>query len=215
METTVGRAYGGKTADERDAERRMRLLDTALDLIGRQGYAATTIPRLCTEAKVSTRHFYDIYSSKEDVFVALYDQITADSYGRVMASLEETQGRTLAERIPKALTQYIHPMITDIRVARIAFVEIMGASARIEQLRLDYRETLIALVTAEGEAAVERGEVAARDWRFASLCIVGAVTATAYDWVVHPHRISREAFESRIADLATGILTLPLAPSTF
>lgn len=206
MSMTVGRAYAGKSADERDAERRRRLLDVALEHIGRQGYAATTIPRLCAAAKVSTRHFYEVYSTKEDVFVDLYDEITADSYRRVAASLEETSGLTIHERVPAAVLAYVHPMLGDARVARIAFVEIVGASQRIEKLRLDYRETLIALVAQEGAAAVERGEVVDRDWRFAALALVGAVTATAYDWIVRRDRSPRDAFEAQLADFAVATL---------
>lgn len=209
MTVTTGRAYAGKTADERYSDRRQRLLDAGLEIIGRQGYPAMTIPRLCATAKVSTRHFYEMYSTKEDVFVDLYDELTADAYGRVMASLESTKGQTLRERLPAAVIAYVHPMISDIRIARISFVEIMGASPRIEKLRLDYRETLIALVTAEGEAAVKRGEVASRDWRFASLALVGGVTATAYDWVVQRKRPSRGTFESLLAELALSVLTMP------
>lgn len=206
-EVAERRSYGGMTAGERDAQRRQRLLATATEIIGTGGYFETTIPRVCAEAKVSTRHFYELYATKEDLFVDLYDHITADSYARVAASLEASTGALLSERVPAALLAYLDPMLKDARIARIAFVEIMGASARIETLRLNYRETLIDVVTTEGVAAVKRGEVADRDWRFAALALVGAVTAIVYDWALRGRRPSRRHLEAQLARLAVTLLT--------
>jgi AcrR family transcriptional regulator len=204
---TTGRSYAGQSADERDAQRRARLLEAAREIIGTAGYAATTIPGVCSAAKVSTRHFYRLYSTKEDLFVDLYDQVTAESYVPVVESLKQTDGRELRARVPAAMLAYLQPMLHDARVARIAFVEIMGASPRIEKLRLDYRETLIALIAREGSEAVARGEIDDRDWRFAALALVGAVTALVYDWMLRTERPSVGELESAIADLALTLLT--------
>jgi AcrR family transcriptional regulator len=204
---TTGRSYAGQSADERDAQRRARLLEAAREIIGTLGYAATTIPGVCAAAKVSTRHFYRLYSTKEDLFVDLYDQVTAESYVPVVASLEQTAGRDIRERVPTAMLAYLAPMLNDARVARIAFVEIMGASPRIEKLRLDYRETLIALVEREGNEAVARGEIAERDWRFAALALVGAATAIVYDWMLRTERPSVDEIESALAALALDLIT--------
>ena len=49
-ESATARRYGGKTAPQRRAERRERLMDSGLELFGTQGFAATTI-----EASVRSR----------------------------------------------------------------------------------------------------------------------------------------------------------------
>lgn len=202
-----GRSYGGLTREQRDAQRRQRLLSAATEIIGTKGYAAATIPGVCAASKVSTRHFYEIYPGKEDLFVDLYDRITAQSYERVAESLKATDGESISRRVQAAVLAYLDPMLKDTRVARIAFVEIMGASPRIEKLRLDYRETLIEVVRGECTAPVRRGEIADRDWRFAALALVGAVTAIVYDWALHQPRSSREALEDQLAALALLLLT--------
>jgi AcrR family transcriptional regulator len=186
---------------------RQRLLGAAREIIGTKGYAATTIPGVCAASKVSTRHFYEMYTGKEDLFVDLYDRITADSYERVAESLKETDGEAITRRVQAAVLAYLDPMLKDTRVARIAFVEIVGASPRIEKLRLDYRETLVEVVRSECTAAVDRGEIVDRDWRFAAMALVGAVTAIVYDWALHRPRSSREALEAQLAELALVLLT--------
>jgi AcrR family transcriptional regulator len=202
-----GRPYAGRSADERDAQRRQRLLSAAVEIIGTHGYAATTIPGVCAAAKVSTRHFYRLYATKEDLFVDVYDRLTGESYARVTASLLETAGLPVRTRVPAALLAYLAPMLADARVARIAFVEVMGASARIERVRLAYRETLIELVESEVRTAVVHGEIADRDWRFATLALVGAATAIAYDWMLRTGGDGVERIEAALAELAVALLT--------
>lgn len=203
---TTGRSYAGRSADERDAVRRQRLLGAALELIGTRGYAATTVERLCTTANVSTRHFYLLYANKEAAFIDLYDELTAASYRNVATSLEATEGASMKERISQAMLAYFDPMLSDLRVARISFVEIIGASPRIEELRLQYRETLVDLVRAESADAVARGEVRDRDFRFATLALAGAATAVAHDWMLRRDRPPVLELERKLMDLATTLL---------
>jgi AcrR family transcriptional regulator len=201
-----GRSYSGRSPDERDAVRRARVLAAALELIGTRGYVATTIERLCTTANVSTRHFYLLYANKEAAFIDLYDELTATSYRNVAASLEATSGKPLKERIAQAVLAYFDPMLADLRVARISFVEIIGASPRIEELRLRYRERLVDLVRAETAGPVARGEVRDRDFRFATLALAGAATAVAHDWMLKPDRAPVQQLERQLMELATDLI---------
>lgn len=200
------RTYSGLSAQERDAERRARLLEAGRELIGTQGYASVSVEKLCAASKVSSRHFYQLYENKGEAFLDLYDSITAQSFAFATASLAETEGEPMISRVPRAFLAYIGPMVADIRVARIAFVEIMGASPEIEQRRLSYRESLVQLVIAEGTAAVKRGEIAERDFRFATLALSGAANAIVYDWALREDREDAGVLESRLTDLAVTLL---------
>ncbi|HSV37473.1 MAG TPA: TetR/AcrR family transcriptional regulator [Nocardioidaceae bacterium] len=206
MSESQGRPYAGQSADERDAQRRARLLAATRELIGTKGYAATKIDRICALANVSTRHFYRQYDGKESAFIDLYDQLTSESYERVLESLQHTEGRPLAERVTAGFSAYLQPMFDDVRTARIAFVEVIGVSPRIEQLRLEYREVLISVIEAEGTAAVTRGEVADRDFRFASLALIGAANVIVHDWAIKADRLSAKAVQQKLVALAVDLL---------
>ncbi|MEU0458901.1 helix-turn-helix domain-containing protein, partial [Streptomyces sp. NPDC006129] len=68
--------YGGKTAEERQAERRRRFLDAALHLFGdTPGFRATTVAALSEAAGLSTRQFYEEFRTLEDVLAALHLQV--------------------------------------------------------------------------------------------------------------------------------------------
>ena len=72
------RAYRGIAPEQRALERKQRLLAAGLALFARQGYARTPIEQLCTEAKVTARHFYALFSSREALLTELYDRIISD-----------------------------------------------------------------------------------------------------------------------------------------
>jgi hypothetical protein len=97
-------------------------------------------------------------------------------------------------------------MVEDIRAARIAFVEIIGASPVVEERRLSFREMLVDLVTTEGSAAVARGEIADRDFRFATLALTGAANAIVYDWTLREDREDTAALEAQLTELALDLL---------
>lgn len=200
------RHYAGQSAGERAAERRARLLAATQELIGTAGYPPTTVEQICSTAGVSTRHFYQQYTGKEAAFVDLYDHLTNRSFHYALTSLQETAGQPLRRRAPAALLAYLRPMLDDLRFARIAFVEVMGVSQRVEEKRLEYREALIALIETEGRAAVAAGEIAGRDFRFAALALVGAANAIVYDWTARAGRQSVERFEEQLTALAVGLL---------
>lgn len=202
-----GRIYSGLSAAERDAERRHRLLAAGLELIGTRGLAGTSVERLCSTAKVSTRHFYQLYENKEAAFLDLYGTITARSLRAASTSLAESAGEPMASRVSAALQAYLWPMVVDRRVARIAFVEIMAVSPQVEESRLRFRESLVTLIVSEGTAAVERNEVTERDFRIAALALAGSANAIVYDWALRPD--SRPVVEvmSAMTDLAITLLT--------
>ena len=67
----TGRRYSGLHAEERVATRRTAILAAALEVFGRQGYAATTVKQICTEAELTERYFYESFTDKEAMLMAL------------------------------------------------------------------------------------------------------------------------------------------------
>ncbi|MFL6108769.1 MAG: TetR/AcrR family transcriptional regulator [Marmoricola sp.] len=200
------RTYSGLSASERDAERRSRLLAAGHELIGTQGYAAVSVEKLCSAAKVSSKHFYQLYENKQALFLDVYDTLTAGSFDAVVAVLAATEGEPMLERITRSLIAYVRPLIQDVRAARIAFVEIIGANPVVEERRLAFREMLVVLITTEGSAAVARGEISDRDFRFATLAVTGAANAIVYDWIMREGREDSSDLEAQLVDFALDLL---------
>src|SRR5919198_3030469 len=80
-EPALERRYRGRLPGERRAERRRRLLDAGLELFGTVGYRGTSIERLCAQAGVTTRHFYQEFPGREALLAAPCGEIIAEVTG--------------------------------------------------------------------------------------------------------------------------------------
>lgn len=175
--------YGGKSAAERQAERRRRFLEAALRLFGdTPGYRATTVAALSEAAGLSTRQFYEEFRTLEDVLAALHLQVNDWAEQAVLDALAEAGGLPLAERVAALFRAYAANVTADPRRIRITFVEIIGVSPRLEEQRLERRSRWVDLICAEAEAAAARGEAAPRDYRLAATAFIGSVNGLLHDW---------------------------------
>ena len=64
--------YGGKAASTRQRERKAKLLAAGTSLIGRQGFAATSIDAVCREAGLTKRYFYESFASSDELLIQAY-----------------------------------------------------------------------------------------------------------------------------------------------
>ena len=57
-----------------EASQRQRILDAVLDVVGEQGYAATTVAHVTSAAGVSRTTFYEQFANKQVAFLVAYDE---------------------------------------------------------------------------------------------------------------------------------------------
>jgi AcrR family transcriptional regulator len=206
LKAPTGR-YGGKTAEERQAERRRRFLDAALTLFGdNPGYRSTTVAALSEAAGLSTRQFYEEFRTLEDVLAALHLQVNDWAEEAALAGLGEANGRPIAERATAAFRAYAADVTGDPRRLRIAFVEIIGVSPRLERQRLARRSRWIDFICTEAAAAVERGEAAPRDYRVAAAAFIGSVNGLLHDWSAGWVDATLDEVVDELVQLLLGIL---------
>lgn len=60
------------------ASQRKRLLRAMGELVERQGYAATTVSDVTSAARVSRNAFYELFTDKEDCFIAVCDSLAVE-----------------------------------------------------------------------------------------------------------------------------------------
>ncbi|WP_109507592.1 TetR/AcrR family transcriptional regulator [Nocardioides speluncae] len=201
------RRYSGRSVQEWKDARRERLLDAGLALFGSEGYQGTSIERLCSTAKVSTRHFYQEFPNKEAVLLAVHEQGVQLGLGKALEALT-TAEESIDVRLVDALRAYLHTIITDPRRGRIAFVEVVGVSPAAELRRREFREAIVAVIEEEGNAAVARGEMPPQDFRHLAIALVGAVNGVIYDWMFEDPRPPAEELEAALSTLALRIFGL-------
>ncbi|GAA0576781.1 TetR/AcrR family transcriptional regulator [Kribbella sandramycini] len=201
------RRYSGRSVEEWKAARRERLLAAALELFGTEGYPATSVERLCTQAKVSTRHFYHEFQNKEAVLLAVHAEVIELTVRNTGDAIRDSVGEPVRERVTAAVDSYLRSIMADLRRARISFVEVVGTSPAVEEQRIAFRDLLIGFVRDLGDTAAARGEIAARDFRFVGLSFFGAVNAVVHDWMLTEPRPPEQKVQKSLRELAVQLIT--------
>ncbi|RNM14930.1 TetR/AcrR family transcriptional regulator [Nocardioides pocheonensis] len=86
------RSYGGKTAQERAAERRERLVAAAIEVLAEQGAEHTTMTGICAAAGLTERYFYESFASLDEAMLAALDSVCAEIAELVVSTLQTTHG---------------------------------------------------------------------------------------------------------------------------
>jgi AcrR family transcriptional regulator len=86
------RSYGGKTADERAAERRARLVAATAQVLAEQGEARTTMTAICASAGLTERYFYESFAGLDDALLAALDSVCEEIAGVAVEALRGTSG---------------------------------------------------------------------------------------------------------------------------
>lgn len=206
--------YRGQTADERRAERRQKLLDAALDVMGTgAGFRGSTITALCRAAGLSTRQFYEEYQNLEEVLTELYQQINLRAETAVVQALADADDAPFPDRIRVTLHAYAAVTAADPRCAQIAYVQIIGVSPALEALRAARRTQWVALLNAQAAAAVARGELVHGDYALPLHAFIGTVNGLLHDWAAGHVPATFDAVVDELArQLLVSLDALDLSP---
>ncbi|WOC11893.1 TetR/AcrR family transcriptional regulator [Gordonia sp. MP11Mi] len=133
------RRIRGLSAGEREEQRRTQLLDAALDLFPERGFGNTSVELLCQAAYVSTKSFYQLFNSREDCFLALYERTTGAYQESILASSSagaaghgESDGPAQEEDL---IRTYVDLVVADRRKALVAFSLSRTVSDPVERAR--------------------------------------------------------------------------------
>lgn len=178
------RSYRGLAPEARKAERRARLLDAGLDVVGEVGVSGLTMTLVAQRAELTERYFYESFTDRAAFLVALFDACLADLDRAFLESLVDAEP-LLEVRCRAAATALVEVLTRDPRRARL-FAESAGsdilrtarsaaleryASALARQIR-----TLSGLSTAE--ARKHRGRL-----RVGTRMVVGGLAEALVGWL--------------------------------
>jgi len=176
-----GRQYGGLSQERRCEERRSRLVEAGLDLFARDGYNHTPIERICEVARVTTRHFYELFPNKEALLVAVLDKVIDHARAAVFRALATDSSDPL-KRIRSGISAFVHSYLDDPRHVRISLFEVVGVSHELERYRRDISREFARVIEGQIEILVQQGALPAGDYFLAAMALGGALNDLLIDW---------------------------------
>lgn len=135
-------------SEVRDSQR-ARLVTAILELVGRQGYEATTVADVVASARVSRNAFYAQFTDLQDCFIAACDALGRDMLD---ALYERAEAPTWIDAVEAGLDAYLDAWASIPGFAFAYFVEFPTAGRRA----LDQRDRAYADFAAMFEALAAR-----------------------------------------------------------
>lgn len=181
------------------------------NLFAAQGYERTTIGHVCSGAKVSTRAFYEEFTNKQSLLLAVHNEVATAGIEAVAAALGEPgiDEAATPERIGRLFGVYAAAVTADAAAAKVAFVEIQSAGREVDEHRVMWRSLWADFFTAEVDRAVGRGEADDRDYSLGIVALIGAVNELVAHWSrVEPRSaaVPADDLAAELTRLALGLL---------
>lgn len=141
--------YRGVSAEERAAQRRVRLLEATLS-VWADPETRTTMTAVCATAGLSERYFYESFRTLDEALIAVLDAIAVE-IEQAREATTPADDEDAATRVHAAMRSFVDLLVADPRKGRVAVIE---ASA-LPQLRPRRTALLRHFAHLSAEVAVE------------------------------------------------------------
>lgn len=200
--------WRGSTPEQRNDERRERLLAVGLEIFGTTGYHSSTVSGICSAAGVSTRTFYELFGRRADLIEAIYtgvvDQVRVDIEALPAPTLDSLQPWARA-----AVGAVVGPLLADLRVCQVVEIEVVGLTPEIEDRRRRANLAIAQELDAVQQALAPDIATTQVDRELVGLFVVGGITEALVAYMRTPPRERRSADE--LLDSLTSIIVRILA----
>jgi AcrR family transcriptional regulator len=115
---TEKRRYSGQSFEDRQAERRARLVKAAAMVASRAGFDGTSVAAICAEAGLTARYFYESFPSREAIFVEAYRLVQDELLARMQAA------SATGDATRRALTGFYTAIQSSPGVARVFLIDL-------------------------------------------------------------------------------------------
>lgn len=105
----AGSTYAGRSVDQRRAERRQRLIEAALAMIGEDGIGAVKVRAVSARAGLNDRYFYESFSDCDELVLAAFEDFAGAGVAAVTAAIGDapTELRARVRRTIDAALTYV------------------------------------------------------------------------------------------------------------
>ena len=174
-ETRVRPAAEGKEAT------RQRILDAATEVFSEKGYHGAAVDDIVKASQTSKGSFYFHFPSKQEIFFALVDRITA-SLARSAGEAIEREGGALP-KVNAALETVFHTFSHHRQLAKILLVGGVGLGRVFDERLLAVHARFASLIQGHLDEAVAEGSIPPLDTEITAYAWLGAVNEVIVRWL--------------------------------
>jgi len=188
-------------------QRRRQLLDAALALIVRDGYAGLTVDAIAQEAGVTKPVVYSAYANLSLLLTALLDRTQNDAVTQLLAALPPDPSRLAAKHLAGDIARAWAQAVRD---NPLTWTPVLCTGPhtpapvleRIEQGRETVRKALTDLIN----AGRDLDPATARHHRWTAHTVVAAAEHFGHLILTHPDAITNDELATLFNNLVNGLL---------
>lgn len=201
-----GRVYKGESHAQRAKERHAKLLDAALEVIGTEGFKAATVRKVCAQAGLTERYYYEAFGNASGMLKQVYEAQVARLTLTLRTAIEAVPGtpRAIAEA---ALTSMFGAIKKDPRMARVMYIEILGVNDELDSAYQTALSSFEDLVVQYTKPLYPEENVTDLDVKLLASATVGAVTHVARNWVLADFDRSITSMVHTLMNLVIGVFS--------
>jgi AcrR family transcriptional regulator len=178
----------------RSQDRRQRIIDAALSVFSRSGYADSSVDEIADESQTSKGGVYFHFPSKQAIFLALLNRTAKRLLGKIEEAVASESDPVA--RADAALLAVLRTFASHRGLARLFIVQALGAGPEFHQRMVEVRDEFAAVIKRHLDEAVEQGMIEAVDTEIASRAWFGALNEVITGWVLaeQPGRPLEDAY---------------------
>lgn len=198
----TGRIYGGRAGDERLADRRAKLIDAGLDLLGAaDGDPTLSVRGVCKRAGLASRYFYESFADRDELTGAVYDYVVQRIAESTLAAIAETPREDRAV-VRACVENIVHEIAEDPRLGRMLF-SVSQANPQLAKRRLDSTRMFAGLVMVQAEDFYEVKPSPRLD--LAAHYVVGGLAQALTSWLDETVPLSQEDVVEECTELLVAM----------
>lgn len=195
--------FKGQSAAQRRAERRARLDEAALDIIGTRGWGEATMTEICRTAGLTERYFYESYRNRDELYLALLDRLADEVREAVIPALAGGPDEPRA-RIEASARALVDVLFGDPRKGRAALSEGLDSPV-LQRRRREIISGMGTMLEAQRAALFGEQDDAARP-AMAVAAISGATSEIITRRLEGTLDVTDDQLAAYLADLALALL---------
>lgn len=114
------RRYGGASFEDRQSQRRDRLVRAAIDVFARAGRDGATVAAICAEAGLTARYFYESFPNRDALYLAAFRAVQDELLTQLALAIDSK------DPVRSALTGFFAALATHPGPARVFLLDPQG-----------------------------------------------------------------------------------------
>lgn len=206
--SSTGRVYGGVSQEERKKLRKQQFIQAGVDIFGTEGFRKATVRKLCKQAQLTDRYFYQSFGSVEALLIATYEHLMTESSKRMLinASQVEMKGGLPVHKedfITTSVDGFLEYMQNP-KIAKICMTEMEGVSEESNRVYNGYIERYAEIAMVLADKVYPKWNISADERKMLGIAMIGSMRQLTTFWYQSDYQMPRDQLSKVACDVILG-----------